>query len=154
MTEEEKRELRDLLAKGIDERGQTPDDILRDSDIPLDEDSGQFYVTHHERIVFQLEPELLPALLYAYSAYEDLIDLTSPPQMSGRCLELIQKARDICPDFKSHRPELKSFSWFAKEFFDIGNRQAFAYFQKRDINLLGICQFADEPAQPDDEMPF
>ena len=55
MTGEEKRELQDLLAEGIKQRGQTPDDILRDTDVPLDEDSGQFFVTQHERIVFQLE---------------------------------------------------------------------------------------------------
>lgn len=144
MTEDEKKELRDLLARGLKKQGLTPEKILRDTNTALDEDSGQFYVTEHERIVFHLNPDTLPVLLYAYSAYEDFLDLTTPSHMSGRCYELIVKARSLYSDYQTAHPMVQSFMWFAKEYFDVSNRQAYAYYMKRDANLLPITQFSDE----------
>ena len=148
VTQDEKNELRDLLADGLDKSGLDLNAIISMTDGPLDEDSGPLYVTHPELTVFRLDEKLLPKLIYAYSVYEDFIDITCPSFTQGRCYELVVKARDICPGYQHRAPSPKTFQWFA-EFFDIPHRQAYAYFMKREFNLMKLITFDDERHEVD-----
>ena len=153
MTENEINQLKGRFAELLEVENKKADFLIA-TDTALDEDSGQFYLTVAEMQVFQIDPDCFHALRLAYSGFEVLADLTADQGVFPAEVEaLIIKARDICPPakwFDYEQPFMLRcdneawFSWFAKTFFDLSNRQAHAYYAKRGFNLSGVARFGDE----------
>ena len=82
-----------------------------------------------------------------------MVYMTSPPHYSGRLLELIVKARSICPPavyyghetpFQLQSEDKQHFQWFGKEFLNLPMRQSRAFFDKRAYNLKHLVKYPDE----------
>ncbi len=153
MNDIERQKLKKHLRKEVDTWLDTCPQPIVDDGIWIDEDSAQNYISREEILVFRLEEYYLIPLMVAYQAYECLIDIISPPYFAGELLNLIEKARDICPSvrwneyekpFETGIDEAQWFTWFAKEFLDIHHRQSRAYHDKRNYNLSNITIFQDE----------
>lgn len=145
ITSHQKDELRALLERDLEQNGRFVDEVLRNVDHWLDEDSGQFYVSQHKRTVFRLDSRQLPALQHAYAAFEDLQGAMEPANFEGTPIhELIVKARGALSCNLNETPEPDAFLKFAKEFYGISNRQAYGYYFKRRMNELAVTVFDDE----------
>ena len=144
MTDDEKRELQNLLSDDLKTNGKSEADIIRETDSFLDEDSGQFFISSPELIVFQLQPQYAPALLHAYCVFEDAHNMTSPNHFGGRLLELIRilPAFFPIPKFKERVFSQNHFIWLAYELYQIPEQQAYGYFFKREMNMMNLITFA------------
>ncbi len=152
MTDFEIRRLRRLLQEELSHYF-SDDNFLVTRDEPLDEDSGQFYLTTAEQQVFQIDLDYFHALQLAYLGYEILVDICFNGSLPENTQNLIIKAREICPPskhgeheiaFKTGVCEEQWFMWFASTFFDIPKRQSYAYYSKRTFNMYNLLGFTDE----------
>ncbi len=153
MNDLEKQRLRNLLIIEVEQYQNKHEDGVITDTLWLDEDSGQFYFTEAEMLVFRLEDTYCIPLIVAYFAYTDLVQLCHPSNYSGELLSLIEKAREDWPPavyFNSEEPFETGadcsqwFAWLAKEFFDIPNRHSFAYHTKRTYNDYNVLVYSDE----------
>jgi hypothetical protein len=153
MTKEEKLRLKSLFEDCVNERAKRYlNPVLEDHSI-LDEDSSQFYTSVAELQVFHLPPEDLHRLHAAFNFYEIFIDIIHGHNIDEEIVDLIKKARTICPpihyfgkefEFRTGCDEQQWFTWFAKEFFDLSIRSSHAFWHKKSFNLSHLTKFKDE----------
>ncbi len=153
MNDFERQKLKRHLRKEVETWLDNAPPPFVDNGYWIDEDAAQNYVSREEMLVFRLEDQYIIPLMVAYQAYECLIDIIVPPYFGGEILELIEKARDICPPvkwFEFEKPfstaidNVQWFAWFAKEFMNIPYRQSHAYHDKRSYNLANVTSYRDE----------
>lgn len=150
MTEDERQELRELLAHEVERLKKQKPSLVLDSNQTLDED-GAFVFTEAEVMVFRLDPSVLHPLVVAAMAYEELIGICD--HFGRQITTLIHKAREDCPPvryFDSEHPfrlrceELQWFQWLAKDFLDVPLRQSRGYHAKYSFNMMGVVVFPDD----------
>lgn len=152
MTEQEINQLRRRLAREV-ERYAEGEDYITDAWVKIGETNALALTSEAEMLVFGIAPEQVAALQTAYMGYLVLEDIIAPSPFDERTTELIEKARDIVPPLKSFGRDIpfatgmmdeRFFAWFAREFFGISHRQAYAIYAKHDFNVHAIAVFSDE----------
>lgn len=150
MTPQEIKELQELFKADV--ATYHPDEFVIENFVRLNEDQAEL-ITEAEMLVFDIKWNSVPSLVRIYDYYLDFIGIVVPPQTEGRTLELIQKARTICPTTLIEGRETGWieavddegwFLWFAKTFGGISNRLASAYYTKRCLNTSGLVTYPDE----------
>jgi len=139
-------------------RATNPDPLI-DEHEQLDEDSCQWFTSRAEIDVFGLDPDLLFDLHAAYAAFEVFLGIVcAQPEGFGdadRVEELLGKLVALCPpmpvteSIEAPFREAESwpffFCWFAARFYGLPNRQADAFYHKRQFNTAHLARFPDEP---------
>ena len=150
MTDDEKVELKTLLQDDLEIKGLKETEIIRRVYIPLDYDSGQFYITEAELTVFRISPHYAPALIHAYKAFEDAHGMVSPSHFKGRISELLAQVSSLFPKPEFRKAVLCSshYIWIAHYLYGLPQRQAYGYFYKREMNTSVLIEFADEDGIP------
>ncbi|WP_371061515.1 hypothetical protein [Rhodosalinus sp. 5P4] len=152
MTEQEIKELRLRLAREV-ERYAERDDYITGAWVKIGETNALALTSEAEMLVFDIAPEQVASLQTAYAGYLVLEDLIVPSLFDDRTTELIEKARDLVPPLKSFGRNIpfatgmmdeRFFAWFAREFFGISRRQAYAIYAKHDFNVHASVVFSDE----------
>lgn len=169
MTNDEKEELRGLLAGMVEDWEEHTPDLVVSEDVRLNEDSTTSKTTEAEILVFGLPRDLLYELHVARHVYEffiGIVDKSAFSEYEEPLFELLTKAREICPPvrhfeqewaFKLHNDEPQWFEWFAAEFFGLSNRHAYAFWHKHAFALDHLTTFPDESehsVSPHDDAPF
>ncbi len=164
MTEEERRELRELLAAMVAESERDFPEIIREDFVRLDEDTTGNETTEAEILVFGLPRARLHELHVARRAYEFLIGVVSEralPDGSERLCRLLVKARQICPPvryfdhetaFRLGNDEIFWFQWFGKAFLGLSETSTFSFWHKIQFSLLHLTEF--EEIESGFEAPF
>lgn len=154
MTKNEQDRLKELLMKEAEESEGW--DFVTKEFVKLNEDYLYDKISEAELLVFDLSRKNLCKLFVAWRAYEDFMDLITPPfYRDDETYSLIKLARDICPPHQYHGHKIlfslisddtQNFVWFAKTFLDIPERECFGFWWRNSFAMSGLVTYEDEEA--------